>query len=197
MRSRSPEGILVSLLRQCYSSSRYHHMRIGNTRNFQSYTHSRPAQLRRWHTSFYNSPKGIEPERYTSSFLLSQKAILSNQSRTLDPNHPKEIAVLGGGITGLASAYFLSNALPEARISIYESTDRLGGWLQTKHIDTKSGDVVFEQGPRTLRFTLPAGLVMLELVPRGSSLGDFILTPSTRLRVLVSRTSSSSRLKTP
>jgi NAD(P)-binding Rossmann-like domain len=197
MRSRPLEDILVGLLRHCYRSSRCHHMRPGNTRGFQSCTHARFAKWRRGQAaSLFNPLKGIEPEHYTTSFLLSQKALSSNQSRKLEPNHPKEIAVLGGGITGLASAYFLSNALPEARIAIYESTDTLGGWLQTRHIDTKSGNVVFEQGPRTLRFTHPAGLVMLELVPRGSSLTYFVLTPSTRLKVLVSRTSSSSRLET-
>jgi hypothetical protein len=79
------------------------------------------------------------------------------------------IAVLGGGISGLASALYLSNAqrsnvLPRTNITIFESSSRLGGWLQSDHVDIGTGNVVFERGPRTLRPTGPNGLMALELV---------------------------------
>ena len=76
----------------------------------------------------------------------------------------KNVAILGGGITGLASAFYLSKQIPEARITIFEGSSRLGGWLHSKRVDVGSGNVVFEQGPRTLRPNVPNGLVTLNLV---------------------------------
>jgi protoporphyrinogen/coproporphyrinogen III oxidase len=77
---------------------------------------------------------------------------------------PENIAILGGGITGLTTAYFLAKELPSASITLYEASDRMGGWLQSKHVNVRNGKVVFEQGPRTLRPRTPAGLVTLGLV---------------------------------
>lgn len=74
------------------------------------------------------------------------------------------VAVLGGGISGLASAYFLSQKLPRAKIVLYESSSRLGGWLYSKKVDVGSGNVVFEQGPRSLRPDTPSAKVTLGLV---------------------------------
>ncbi|KAI9824856.1 MAG: oxygen-dependent protoporphyrinogen oxidase [Thelocarpon impressellum] len=89
----------------------------------------------------------------------------------------KDIAVIGGGITGLASAFSLSRELPEARITLYEAGSRMGGWVHTKQMNVADGTVVFEQGPRTLRPGLPNGLVTLEMI---SLLGieDQVITTS-------------------
>lgn len=75
-----------------------------------------------------------------------------------------DIAILGGGITGLASAYYLSRSLPDARLTLIEASSRLGGWLHSTSVDVGTGNVVFEQGPRNLRPTVPNGLVTLDLV---------------------------------
>ena len=74
------------------------------------------------------------------------------------------IAVLGGGITGLVCAYFLSRDFPNAIITLFEASSRLGGWLHSRSVDVGSGNVIFEQGPRNLRPTVPNGLVTLNLV---------------------------------
>ena len=74
------------------------------------------------------------------------------------------IAVLGGGITGLATAYYLSKSLPNAKITLFEASSRLGGWLHSASVDVGNGKIVFEQGPRNLRPTMPNGLITLELV---------------------------------
>lgn len=74
------------------------------------------------------------------------------------------IAVLGGGITGLATAYFLSRDLPNAKITLFEASSRLGGWLHSRSVDVGSGSVIFEQGPRNLRPTMPNGFLTLDLV---------------------------------
>ncbi|KAH0829452.1 protoporphyrinogen oxidase [Fonsecaea pedrosoi] len=82
------------------------------------------------------------------------------------PNpHARELAILGGGFTGLATAFHLSNQLPNAKITILEKNDRLGGWVDSEVVPVDKGEVLFEWGPRTLRAGLgPAPLAMLELL---------------------------------
>ncbi|KAL8907045.1 MAG: hypothetical protein Q9207_001657 [Kuettlingeria erythrocarpa] len=75
-----------------------------------------------------------------------------------------DVAVLGGGITGLASAYYLAQQLPHSKITLFEGSSRLGGWLRSQQVDVGNGKVVFEQGPRNLRPTRPNGWVTLDLV---------------------------------
>lgn len=72
-----------------------------------------------------------------------------------DVQPPKDIAVLGGGLTGLTTAYYLTHFHPDAKITIYESADRLGGWLDTEHVNVKTQDgkdatISFERGARTI-----------------------------------------------
>ena len=69
-----------------------------------------------------------------------------------------KIAILGGGISGLSTAYFLKNELPNASIQIIES-DSWGGWIRSVHRET-----LFETGPRTLRPQGLAGAFTLNLV---------------------------------
>src|SRR5882724_9911583 len=69
---------------------------------------------------------------------------------------PSNITILGGGITGLSSAFHLSRKLPSSRITLLEQTSRLGGWIRSKRINFSipGGDVgsaLLELGPRTLR----------------------------------------------
>lgn len=65
--------------------------------------------------------------------------------------YPERIAVLGGGITGLASAYFVAKEFPKSVITIFEAGKETGGWIRTKHVEVPGGAVAFESGPRTLR----------------------------------------------
>lgn len=48
---------------------------------------------------------------------------------------PPNIAVLGGGISGLAAAQRVVELRPEARLTLFEASDRLGGVLQTERRD--------------------------------------------------------------
>lgn len=96
---------------------------------------------------------------------LQRRSRYSSTSSPVQRNHDvKDVAVLGGGITGLASAFYLSQELPDAKITLYEGSPRLGGWLQSRRIDVGNGEVVFEQGPRTLRPATPSGYLTLDLV---------------------------------
>ncbi|CZR35216.1 uncharacterized protein FPRO_00662 [Fusarium proliferatum ET1] len=84
---------------------------------------------------------------YTQSFNNGRKFV----SQAKDAN----IAVLGGGLTGLTAAYYLAKKLPStAKITLYESSDRLGGWIKTDRVpvdvEGKSGTVSFERGARSL-----------------------------------------------
>ena len=90
----------------------------------------------------------------------------------------KHITVLGGGLTGLTSAYRLAQLVksssqrgnvssilhPEAKITLLEHSSRVGGWVQSRRrsIDLPDGvkddlnvtgkiDVVLESGPRSIR----------------------------------------------
>jgi oxygen-dependent protoporphyrinogen oxidase len=47
----------------------------------------------------------------------------------------KTIAIIGGGITGLAAAFRAQTVLPDARVVLLESSDRVGGVLQTESVD--------------------------------------------------------------
>ncbi|MBF7024595.1 protoporphyrinogen oxidase [Staphylococcus kloosii] len=47
----------------------------------------------------------------------------------------KSVAIIGAGITGLSSAYFIKKQNPDIDVTIYEATDRAGGKIQTYRKD--------------------------------------------------------------
>ena len=104
----------------------------------------------------------------------------ATKSRSSVEREATDIAVLGGGITGLASAYYLSRLLPDAKITLFEASTRLGGWLHSKQVNVGNGKVVFEQGPRNLRPTNPNGLVTLDLVGNCIRMTTLLLTDRLR-----------------
>lgn len=79
---------------------------------------------------------------------------------------PQHIAVLGGGLTGLSSAFHLTRRFPTSFVTLLEKSPRLGGWVYSERMNVKDSignraDLVLERGPRTLR---PQGKPVLELV---------------------------------
>jgi len=74
---------------------------------------------------------------------------------------PERIAIFGGGISGLASAYFIRKEFPSANITIFETAKQTGGWIRSRRVDVGNDeDVLFEMGPRTLRnATVTASLI--------------------------------------
>lgn len=81
---------------------------------------------------------------------------------------PKEIAIIGGGISGLATAYFIhekwtSSYFRRPRVTIYESSDQLGGWIGSEKVGTPTGHIMIERGPRTLAAS-PAGRATMDVV---------------------------------
>ncbi|KAE8449369.1 hypothetical protein EG329_008270 [Mollisiaceae sp. DMI_Dod_QoI] len=83
------------------------------------------------------------------------------------PTHKQQgtrIAIIGGGITGLAAAHYITRELKNAKVIIYEAGDRLGGWLQTEFVDVANGKILLEKGPRTIRPNTEAALVTLDMI---------------------------------
>ena len=93
-----------------------------------------------------------------------QYNVQSDSKKHKIPGDVQKVAILGGGITGLAAAHFLSKASPNTRITLFEGEKRLGGWLHSQMIETANGKVIFEKGPRTLRPSVPNGILTLDLV---------------------------------
>lgn len=65
-------------------------------------------------------------------------------------NDRLRVAVLGGGVTGLTTAYRLAED-PSTDVTLFEKSGRFGGWLSSERIEVDGGSVLFEWGPRTLR----------------------------------------------
>eukprot|EP00941_MAST-03F_sp_MAST-3F-sp1_P003784 g3784.t1 len=62
----------------------------------------------------------------------------------------KKVCILGGGVSGLSTAWFLRAAVGRSiEIDLFESSSRFGGWVRTSS-DNKDG-FVFEHGPRGFR----------------------------------------------
>ena len=87
---------------------------------------------------------------------------------------PTSIAVLGGGITGLSSALYLSRRFPQTSIILLEGSSRTGGWIRSRRVSVKDGSgneaqILLEAGPRTLRPNSPAVLELVSQVVLVSS----------------------------
>ena len=73
----------------------------------------------------------------------------------------KRIAVLGGGISGLTSAWSLSKSSSKLEVVLLESGSSTGGWIRS--LQTPCGSI-HEVGPRSMRFRYKAGKVALAMV---------------------------------
>ncbi|XP_077883273.1 protoporphyrinogen oxidase isoform X1 [Ictidomys tridecemlineatus] len=65
----------------------------------------------------------------------------------------RTVVVLGGGISGLAASYHLSQAPRPPKVVLVEGSKRLGGWIRSIR---EPGGAIFELGPRGIR---PAGVL--------------------------------------
>lgn len=95
---------------------------------------------------------------------------------SLSPN----VAVIGGGITGLAAAFYLRKLRPNARITLFESGSRLGGNIRTERRD----QFVVDAGPDSfIRAKAPA----MELCRELGLSGELIEPRAGARRVYVAR----------
>ncbi|KAF5386488.1 hypothetical protein D9757_005892 [Collybiopsis confluens] len=78
----------------------------------------------------------------------------------------RHILVLGGGLTGLSSAFHISRRFPDALVTLVEKSSRLGGWVSSDRVQVRDehghvAEILLEAGPRSLR---PNGQSVLELI---------------------------------
>lgn len=101
-------------------------------------------------------PAGVEEGQSSpASHGGSRRSYASSTSPAKQQQPPREIAVLGGGLTGLATAYYLNKFVPSAKVTVYEASDRLGGWVDSQRFAAEGpggSEVkgIFERGPRAV-----------------------------------------------
>ena len=96
------------------------------------------------------------------------------------PSSRPRIAVIGGGISGLAAAHRLTEILPQAELVLFEATDRLGGVLDTVRRD----GFLVERSADSFTTKYPWGV---DLCRRLGLADELLPTDETRRRALVVR----------
>ncbi|XP_064031864.1 protoporphyrinogen oxidase isoform X2 [Pogoniulus pusillus] len=91
---------------------------------------------------------------------------------------PPTVAVVGGGISGLAACYYLARSPNPPKVLLLEASARLGGWLQSTR--TAEG-TVFEHGPRGIRPGGAVGADTLHMVSQLGLEGDILPVPGDHL----------------
>ncbi|XP_063001963.1 protoporphyrinogen oxidase [Elgaria multicarinata webbii] len=86
----------------------------------------------------------------------------------------RKVAVLGGGVSGLAACYYLAKSPQAPKIILLESSNHLGGWIHSTR--TEDG-AVFEHGPRGIRPAGDVGKNTLLMVSELGLEGDVLPVP--------------------
>ena len=111
-----------------------------------------------------------------TGYFVGHTACLVAVMPSLSPN----VAVIGGGITGLAAAFYLRKLRPGARITLFESGSRLGGNIRTERRE----QFVVDAGPDSfIRAKPPA----MELCRELGLSGELIEPRAGARRVYVAR----------
>ena len=88
-------------------------------------------------------------------------------SHDSSPTNPR-IAIIGGGISGLAAAHRLTELLPNASLTLFEASNRLGGVLETVELNgfliERSADNFLTQPPTAVQLCDRLGIAG-ELLP--------------------------------
>jgi oxygen-dependent protoporphyrinogen oxidase len=81
-----------------------------------------------------------------------------------------KLAIIGGGIAGLSAAYYARKKLPEAEITLLETSDRWGGKITTDRVGFDDGQFIIEGGPDTFLATKPWGVALCKELGLGERL---------------------------
>lgn len=123
----------------------------------------RPQYL--WHVHHVRSIRPYATHNAGFDLPAGHNIEASYKPREQPNARAQNIAVLGGGISGLATAFNLSRDIPEAKITVFEAQDQPGGWMDSERVEVNNGKVLFEWGPRSLRPDVRGnGLATLQLV---------------------------------
>src|SRR5512143_3175699 len=83
----------------------------------------------------------------------------------------RQVVVVGGGIAGLAAAYYLNQKAPEeAHITVLEASGGWGGKITTDRVQFEGGEFVIEGGPDTFLATKPYAVDLCQELDLGSRL---------------------------
>ncbi|KAI1501796.1 hypothetical protein F5X99DRAFT_381717 [Biscogniauxia marginata] len=151
MTYRRREEVFITLLRSVYSNTSHGPLRV-----------PRPAtklpSMRRLSTLLVAN---AALQRSIGSRELSRRSARIARGRRqsyatikASDGTTRNIAILGGGITGLTTAHYLVRHATNVHITIYEAANRLGGWIDAEHVSLGKGnrsDVLLQRGPRMLR----------------------------------------------
>lgn len=117
-------------------------------------------------------PRLRQRQLLTSSLVRFSSNITSDVA-PIPPQKENTLVVIGGGLSGLSTAYYFLKALTplaqqHTKIIVLEKQDRTGGWCNSTSIDLgdkkslvkvkgeDKSELVFESGPRSIR---PVGLI--------------------------------------
>jgi hypothetical protein len=123
-------------------------------------------------------------KRPTLLLALHPRSRLARSFLHTPSSQPLTLAIVGGGLSGLSSAYYFIQTLTPAlrkacKVVVFEKQGRTGGWCRSLDVplqEGEKGNMVFETGPRSIR---PAGLqgwLTLEMVRPSLLPISFVLT---------------------
>ncbi len=81
-----------------------------------------------------------------------------------------KLTIIGGGIAGLSAAYNAAKKIPEAQITLLESSDRWGGKITTDRVTFDDGTFIIEGGPDTFLATKPYATALCKELGLGERL---------------------------
>lgn len=80
------------------------------------------------------------------------------------------VVIIGGGIAGLSAAYYATKKMPDAGITLIESSDRWGGKITTDRVAFEDGQFILEGGPDTFLATKPYATTLCKELGLGDRL---------------------------
>lgn len=81
-----------------------------------------------------------------------------------------KITIIGGGIAGLSAAYYATKHIPDAQITLIESSGQWGGKITTDRVTFDDGTFIIEGGPDTFLATKPWGVALCKELGLGDRL---------------------------
>jgi protoporphyrinogen/coproporphyrinogen III oxidase len=82
----------------------------------------------------------------------------------------KKLVIIGGGIAGLSAAYYATKKIPNAQITLVESSNRWGGKITTDRVTFDDGQFIIEGGPDTFLATKPYATALCKELGLGERL---------------------------